>query len=129
MECQVTGDKIKRGFRANNIEPGKDGKYSLKDVVLALTSRSGLEQKAKEAKYQRQIEEAELARNERLEHRGLLAPIEMLEHYAEDVLARCVSAIRHMPCEDKFKDQAIALLRAAEFKPMSAGKKKNRSDK
>jgi len=124
LECQVTVNKIKKGLQANHTEPGKDGKYSLKDIVLALTPGSSLEQKAKEARFQRQIEEAELAKIERMERRDLLAPIEKLLAYAEDVLTKCVSSIRHFPVEQRYKDQAIALLRATEFNPTGKGGEK-----
>lgn len=117
MELGVTTDKVKKGLKINQIAPGKDTKYSLKDIVTAMSSRSGLEQKAKDSKYHKQIEEAEQAKLDRLERRDALIPLEKLMVYAEDVMTKCVSAIRHMPASQKDRDQAIAILRATEFNP------------
>ena len=117
MECGVTLNKVTSGLKANNITPGKDDKYSLKDIVTALSSRSGLEQKAKEAKYKRQIDEAEIAKIEREEKRGKLAPIQLLEAYAADIIVQCVGLIRHSSLTEKEKKQFVEQLRVTKFEP------------
>jgi hypothetical protein len=86
-ECRIDGNKIKQGLKANGIAPGSDGKYSFKDMVTALTTPSGLETKAKHAKLQRIIDEAEIAKIEREEKRGKLVPLQLLKDYAADIFA------------------------------------------
>ncbi len=117
MEYGVTLNKVTSGLKSNNIIPGKDGKYSFKDIVTALSSRSGLEQKAKDARYQRQIDEAETAKIEREEKRGKLAPIEKLTAYAADIIVQVVSLIRHSTLTEKEQKQFIEQLRAIKFEP------------
>jgi hypothetical protein len=63
-ETRIGVNKIKEGLKANGIAAGPDGKYSLKNIITALTTPSGLETKAKHAKLQRIIDEAEIARIE-----------------------------------------------------------------
>jgi hypothetical protein len=117
LECNVTTNKVKLGLKQNGIAPGNDGRYSLKEIVLALSSRSGLELKAKEAKFQRQIDEAEDAKTQRDERRGKLAKVEKLKDYAADVLAQVVSYIRHSSLTDKEKKQLIEQIRETKFEP------------
>jgi hypothetical protein len=58
-EFQVTYNKVRAGMRQHSIQPGPDGKYSLKDLFLAVHGDpNSLENRAKEAKYRRIIEEA-----------------------------------------------------------------------
>jgi hypothetical protein len=116
-ETRIGGNKIKEGLKANNIAPGKDGRYSLKDMIVALTTPSGLETKAKHAKLQRIIDEAEIARIEREESRGRLIPLQVLKDYAADVFTQTVTFIRHSKLSDAEKRQLIEQLRATEFAP------------
>ena len=115
LECGVTVNKVKGGLKANGIAPGKDGKYSFREIVTALTSATGLEAKAKEAKWQHMIEEAELAKVMRQEKRGKLAPIELLKKYAEDIIVQHVQYIRHSSLSEVEKKQLIEQIRETHF--------------
>jgi hypothetical protein len=117
METGITSHKISVGLRQNNIKAGDDGKYSIKDIITALTTPSGLETKAKQAKMQRIIDEAEIAKIEREEKRGKLAPIQLLKDYVSDILAQTVTFIRHADLSDAQKRQLIEQLRATTFEP------------
>jgi len=114
-ETRINGNKIKEGLKANGIAPGADGKYSFKDMVIALTTPSGLETKAKHAKLQRIIDEAEIAKIERDVQRGKLLPLQLLKDYAADVFTQTVTFIRHSELSDSKKRQLIEQLRNTEF--------------
>ena len=116
-ETGIWGNKIKEGLKANNIAPGADGKYSLKDIITALTTPSGLETKAKHAKLQRIIDEAEIAKIEREVQRGKLASLQLMKDYAADIFVQVVTFINHSRMSDAEKRQLIEQLRATEFVP------------
>ena len=117
LETRITGDKIREGIKRNGISAGRDGKYSLKDMMTALATPSGLETQAKQAKLRRIIDEAEIAKIERDTSRGRLASLEFLKDYVADIFAQTVTFIRHSKLSDSEKRQLIEQLRATEFVP------------
>jgi hypothetical protein len=116
MECQVTVNKIKKGLVQHNIKIGSDGRYSLKEIFLAVVEdQNSLESKAKIAKWEQIIDEAEEARARRIAYRDSLAPTWKLKAYMEDALKQHIQLIRESPMSQKEKEQAIALMRAIEL--------------
>ena len=106
---------IRTGLQAAGISPGKDGKYSTREIATALFGFGTLERRAREAKMQRIIDEAEIAKIERDESRGRLIPLQMLKDYAADIFTQTVTFIRHSKLSDAEKRQLIEQLRATEF--------------
>ena len=117
LECGVTLNKVKAGLKANEIDPGKDGKFSFKDIVTALSSRSGLEQKAKEARYQRQIDEAEAAKIDRDEKRGKVVNVNRMKDFVADLIVQVVQFIRHSEMNEKQQKLLIEQIRSMKFEP------------
>jgi hypothetical protein len=114
-ETGIAGAKIKEGLKSNGIRAGSDGKYSFRDMMTAMTSRTGLETKARAAKLQRIIDEAEIARIERDTTRGKLVPLQVLKDYAAEVAAQTVTFIRHSELSETKKRQLLEQLRGIEF--------------
>ena len=64
-EFHVSWSKMKRALRLAEIEPGKDGKYSVRQIATALFGhKNPLEQKAKEARWRADIKQAELKKQQ-----------------------------------------------------------------
>ena len=105
---------IRSGLQAAGISPGKDGKYSTREIAEALFGFGTLERRAREAKMQQQIDQARLARNKLLQQEKILAPLAIMRFLVADLLAGTVSFIRHSSMTQQEKDQLIAQLR--EFK-------------
>jgi hypothetical protein len=117
METGISSHKISVGLRHNKIKPRDDGKYSIKDIITALSTPSGLETQAKTAKLQRIIDEAEIAKIEREVQCGKVASLQFLKDYAADIFTQTVTFIRHSKLSDAEKRQLIEQLRATEFVP------------
>ena len=105
---------IKSGLQAAGISPGRDGKYSTREIAEALFGFGTLERRAKEAKMQQQIDEARLARNKLLQQENILAPLAIMKFCLADMLTQTVSFIRHSSLTAQEKEQLVAQLR--EFK-------------
>jgi hypothetical protein len=103
----VTINKVSRGLKVNGIVAGTDGKYSLKDIVTAMSARTPLEAKAKEAKLQSIIDEAVAFGVESRARRAKLAPASMLEEYATMLLERLLYIIRTSSMPELEKKQLI----------------------
>jgi hypothetical protein len=103
--------RIKTGLRAAGISPGKDGKYSTREITTALFGFGTLERRAREAKMNQQIDEARLARSKLLQHEGALLPIAILKFCVADVFTQVVSFIRHSSLPKQEQEQLVAQLR------------------
>jgi hypothetical protein len=101
-------------LQAAGISPGKDGKYSTREITTALFGFGTLERRAREARLQQQIDEARLARSKLLQHEGALLPIGIMKFCVADMLAQTVSFIRHSSLTKQEQEQLVAQLR--EFK-------------
>jgi hypothetical protein len=66
---------IHTGLREAAIEPGPDGLYSTRDITLACFSLPALEKRAKEARLEQQIAEANIAKLKQAENEGRLADV------------------------------------------------------
>jgi hypothetical protein len=115
QELGVTFNKVTRGLKFHGIVAGKDGKYSLKDIVTALSTRSRLELKAKDAKYQCIIDDAEAFSVESKARRAKLAPAYMLEEYATALLEKMLALIRASPMTATEKKQLIEQIGETKF--------------
>jgi hypothetical protein len=88
---------VKRGLKQLGIVPGKDQKYSLWEIAQALYSHNGLEEKAKQAKWQAQIAEAKL-KELRLNHEASrLISTDRLRREWDDAVTTLFTRIRHHP--------------------------------
>lgn len=115
QQLDVTLNRIKKGLVANQIEPGPDGKYSLADIVKAMSLR-GLELKAREARWQGQIDEAEEAKLKREEARNRLIPRANVQDFTTDILLRLTQIIRHSKLSPQDQKRAIHELSSVQFK-------------
>lgn len=116
LEFAITANKFKAGCRACGIESGRDKKYSTKEVVDALFGSNGLEKKAKESRWQSQIDDAEVIKLKRQETKGLLVPKADVETFLTDALLKVTQVIRHSNLTEQDKAQAINELKTVEFK-------------
>lgn len=110
LEFGVTGNKFTSGCRACGIEAGKDGKYSTREVNEALNGSNGLEKKAKEARWQMQVDEATHAKLKRMEQEKKLVDIAKVEKCFEDLVATYVSFVRRSKLSETDKHTAIKQL-------------------
>jgi len=75
------------------IVPGRDGKYSTKDMFFAI-SPSPKERAAREAKLQAEIDRADMIHNEREVQESQLADVATMKVWAEYILERIVQMIQ-----------------------------------
>jgi hypothetical protein len=85
LELKITANKLKAGLRANGISRGSDGKYSLREIFTALHSPSGLETRAREARLNKIIDEAEVARLRRRREENQLIELAEVVKWIENV--------------------------------------------
>lgn len=104
QEFHKTGNHIREGLRNQNISAGSDGKYSTQDIARAIYDRDALEVRAKQAKWQSQIDSARIARDRVKENeRRLVDVAETLEMFA-DIQTTIVQVIRHSRLTQGEKD-------------------------
>jgi hypothetical protein len=116
-EFHKTARIIREGLRANNIEPGPDGKFSSLDVALACFELPALEKKAREAKLRQQIAEADLQQMRRDVEEGKLAPIQTLVDAHLDIITQVVQFVRHSSMTEAEKKQLITMVTEYEYVP------------
>ena len=95
IEFHVTTDKVKRGLKALNIAEGDDGKYTLMELFRALADSSGLKSKAADARYQEQIDKAQVMRDKVLENKGELVKKSDILTFLEDAQTVLFQIVRH----------------------------------
>ena len=96
-EFHVAGKTVRRGLKQLGIVPGEDLKYSLYELTQAVFSNGGIEQKAKEAKWQAQIAEAKLKELRLNQEAGGLIPTDRLRREWDDAVVTLFTRIRHHP--------------------------------
>lgn len=107
--AQLTGitiNKIVGALKANGVEVVRDRRYTLKELVAAIRSPSGLKQEAEDARYQKQIDEAQVARDKVLENKGELIRKKDIVEFLSDAQTVLFQIIRH----SKLSEQEKALL-------------------
>src|SRR5581483_5489393 len=110
MEFGVTMNKVARGLKSLGIAPGKDGKYTTKQVASAIFGCDGLEQKAKEARWRGQIAEAELKQLRRDELKGSLVAVDLVKKRFADFAVTLMQKMRNSSLKDSEKKQFAAEL-------------------
>lgn len=95
IEYGVTVNKVKAGLKAVGIEPGEDGKYSLREIAAAIFDSTGLKSKAAEARYQKQINEAQMVRDKVLENKGELIKKSDVTEFLMDAQTVLFQIARH----------------------------------
>jgi hypothetical protein len=93
-ELQFTGNKIKGALQRAGYAPGPDGKFSLKQVFTAL-SGNPIEQKAKDARWEGVMAEADLKKLRYQEARAKLVPREEAARYIDHIQITLKERIRH----------------------------------
>jgi hypothetical protein len=89
------------------IVPGKDLKYSLYEIAQALFSNNGIEDKAKQAKWQAQIAEAKLKELKLAHEAGRLIPTDCLRREWDDAVTLLFTRIRHHPDLSEVKKRQL----------------------
>ncbi len=100
IEFGVTANKVRAGLAALDIAPGPDGKFSTREIFRALADSSGLKHKAAEARYQRQIDEAQIARDKVLENKRTLVNVSEWIEMFTDLQTVLVQVVRHSKLSD-----------------------------
>ena len=116
-EFKVHCNKIKTGLKLNGVKGGPDGKYSTYEIAHAIFGFNGLEKRAKEAKFQRIIDEAETAKLKREHERGKLAPVSTLKESLLDVLTQIVQYIRHSRLTEEEKKFLVRNITEFQYEP------------
>jgi hypothetical protein len=117
-EFRTTVVRIRRGLKAHGISPVYQNKqltYATHEIAAALYDLHSLERRAKEANWQRKIDEAEVARAERDEKRRTLIPTSEIQAFLLDYNTEVVQFIRHSPLDEKTKAQLLRNLREKRF--------------
>ena len=110
LEFGVTVNKVKKGLAQLGIEPAKDGKWSTRDIAEALFKKDALEKKAKDARYQAQIDEAKWARDRRLKQEGELVEVSAVKETMADLVITYVGFIRRSKLSATDKNSLIKQL-------------------
>src|SRR6266481_6021272 len=104
QEFGVTTSKVKAGLRRLGIvSSGKDGKFTTQEIAAALFKTDAKEQRAKESRWDSQIDEAKYKRNQREEQECRLVDVKMAQEAFDDLVATHVSIIRHSKMTDMEK--------------------------
>jgi signal recognition particle GTPase len=97
-EFRVPYSRMRRCLEANNIEPGPDGKYSTQQIATALFNhKNPLEQKAKNARWEAYIQQAELKKQQLEALQARLVPRDVAEKLLKDLVAVVAETIRRNP--------------------------------
>jgi hypothetical protein len=127
LELKITFNKIKAALRANGIAPGEDGKFSLREIFTALQSPNGLETKAKEARLQKIIDEAEVARLKRRREENRLIEWEPVVRWINDMQVTIFTAIRHSLLSKDEQQNLIDSIRQINLPDPEKEKKKKKA--
>jgi hypothetical protein len=129
IELKITANKVKTGLRCLGISPGKDGRFSSKEIFDALNNLTPLERKAKEAVLQSKIDEAEYKRLLRKEAEDRLVDVDVAACRVRDLMITFVSTIRHCTLSEQEKRFMIERVRNVVLKTPSSKSKAYQQDK
>src|SRR5205823_5322294 len=102
-DFRVTANKVRAGLKALDIEPGADGKFSTYDIHRALSDSSGLKARAADARYQKQIDEAQVAHDKVLENKGELIKKSDVTEFLMDAQTVLFQIVRHSKLSEQEK--------------------------
>jgi hypothetical protein len=122
IELRVTANKLKTGLRHLGISPGKDGRFSSKEIFDALNNLTPLERKAKEAALQSKIDEAHYKFLLRKEVQDCLIDADVVADSIADVYATVASTIRHCSCPTEEKRFMLDQIRSAAMRERPSSK-------
>jgi hypothetical protein len=122
IELRITANKVKTGLRRLGISPGKDGRFSSKEIFDALNDLTPLEHRAKEATLQSKIDDAEYKRLLRKEAQDRLIDADVVRDGMADVFATVASAIRHCSCPTEEKRFMLDQIRSAVMRKAPSSK-------
>jgi hypothetical protein len=105
-EFGVTANRVRSGLKAQGTQPGTDSKYSTREIFIALADSSGLKSKASDARYQEQIDKAQVMRDKVLENKGELIKRSDVKEFLDDAQTVLFQIVRH----SKLSAQEKALL-------------------
>jgi hypothetical protein len=94
-ELGVSSRALARKLVSNAILPGEDSMFSMRQIFDALNGNSDLERRAKEARWQSKIDEAELSRLRLEEKQEKLIHVDVILAKIEDYVATFASGVRH----------------------------------
>jgi hypothetical protein len=129
IELRVTANKVKTGVRRLGISPGKDGRFSSKDIFDALNNLTPLERKAREAVLQSKIDEAEYKRLLCKEAEDRLVDVDVVAFHLRDLMVTFVSTMRHCSLSDDEKRFVIERVRSVVLRTPSSGSKEYQQEK
>ena len=105
-ELGVTTNKVKWALKAKAIQPGKDDRFSLKDIFIAMSPDS-LKSKAEEMRWEGVIAEAELKKMRVAEARGELVPLEVVFKTFLDSYTAYVQRVKHFTTLSKAEKEDL----------------------
>jgi hypothetical protein len=117
QEFAVTVDRIKRGLKANGVQSDAANTYSTHQIATAIYGFDGLEKQAKEAKMRKQIDEAEMVKNQRELQEGTLIGTAYVKEFLMELKTMTAQGIRHSHLSDKEKRDLLTRFREVKFEP------------
>ena len=103
----VRATHIKRGLIREQIEAGVDGRFSVREIFLALNDLSKLEQESKRARFQSKIDQAEFFKMRLAEKQEKLIPIEQALDVIHDFTTIFFQGVRHSSMTQQEKCQLL----------------------
>ena len=125
VELKITANKVKRGLRRLGVSPGKDGRFSSKEIFDASNDLSALEREARIAKLQGTIDEAAFKKKTREAQDNQLVDREEIEYLMGDLVTLFVQSVQHSSLPDAEKYHIIQLIRGMDIRPAPYGSKQS----
>jgi hypothetical protein len=113
QEFHKTVNRVRQGLRAHGIEAGPDGKYSTQEIARAIFDHDALERRAKEARLQHQIDEAQVARDKVKENKRELIRMSELREWILYLQTVLFQIVRHSKLSEQEKQILIRKLKDA----------------
>lgn len=106
-------DKVSLALKAAEERPGKDGKFSTRQITNALFENVALEREAKASRHRQQIDEAEMTKLQRETEEGNLLIRAHVRDGLADFLTQLAQMIRQSKMADRDKKATLDLIRGA----------------
>src|SRR5437016_3406872 len=87
-EFRTTVNRIRKGLKARGVSPDSKNTYATHEIASAIYDRDDLEQMARNANFQRKIDEAATAKAQRDERAGKLVEMDAVSGFLSDKFTR-----------------------------------------
>ena len=108
-ELGITTNKVKWALKAREISPGKDDRYSSKDIFTALTV-DPLKAQAEQMRWEGVIAEAELKKLRVAEAKGELIHVDVVRKFVRDVFVSYVQRVKHFNLSKAEKEDLLNVI-------------------